>query len=188
MGMSKLIFSILFLLIGLSANSQTVVGQGGWRIVANTILRESKTNSTTAEQDYTTLYTIPANTLVAGKMYRVTLAFQRATGVTTATLLPYAELGGIKIMTGIATDYVNSQTGSHSYEFVVYGTAAAGASVDVITGLQANILAPGYTNRTVQPVALATNGALDITTGVQWSATGSTETMELMSFLIEESY
>lgn len=192
MGMSKLI-SILFLFLTCALYAQgDVVGKGGWKVVAKGHPAESKTNSTAAEQDYTSLYSIPANTLVENKIFRVSILFQASTGSTTVTYNPYIELGGTKVYTVTAADPGNSVTRSMEMVFYIHGTAAAGASVPVEVGT-ANGAGnfPNFgaqSNNTTQPVSLATDAALSIVFGVAFSGTTATESLTLRTFVVEELF
>ncbi|MDP2789203.1 MAG: hypothetical protein Q8O46_04130 [bacterium] len=148
---------------------------------------QSLTNSVTTDQDYTSIFTIPASYLIANKVLRVTLSFQSTTGVSSATSIHYVKLGTTKVMTSTAANNGDSTTRSGSISFLIYGTAAAGASVNVETmSVGSTAVVSSSTNTTTQPLALATNGTLAITPGVTFSATGSTETMVLRTYLIEE--
>jgi hypothetical protein len=152
----------------------------------------SITNSTTSDQDFAAIYTIPKNVLVANKTIRVTVNFQMVTGVTTSAFSSYVKLGSTKVVTVSAgSDLIDSRTRSQLITLHLVGTAAAEASVAVEAGIASpgigSGLAFGSLNATAQPVSgLATNGPLAIVFGGSWSATGSTETLTLLSYLVEE--
>ena len=154
---------------------------------------ESLTNSTASDQDYTSIFTIPANYLIENRVIRVTLGFEYVTGSSTVTISNYLKLGSTKVFTNTAADLPNTVTRSGTFSFVIHGTAAAGASVNVETMAQSgvtlnlnNAAQANALNNTDQPVALATNGTLAITPGVTYSGTGSTETFVLRTFIVEE--
>lgn len=148
---------------------------------------DTLTNSTTSDQDFPSVYTIPASVLVANKIIRVTFSLQIVTGVSTATLQGYIKLGSTKIAaTTGGGNLSDGTTRGYGYTALFVGTAAPGASVSVeCNALPTGMFAAG--NSTAQPVAgIATNGTLAITPGATWSATGSTEVLTLISYLIEE--
>ena len=153
------------------------------KVVAAGVGTESFTNSVTSDQDFTSVYTIPANSLFTNKMYRVTLTFEHVTGTSSVTAASYLKLGSTKVYTSVALNHGDSLTRSWQAIYIISGRAAAGAAADVSTG-SSN---PFYTVNTVdQPTALATNGALAITPGITYSGTGSTDTQELQGWMVEE--
>lgn len=150
---------------------------------------ESKTNSTASDQDYTSVFTIPANYLIENKVLRVTLNWQIATGTSTVTVINYLKVGSTKVYISGALNVTNGLTArGTSQVFYVYGTAAAGASANVETFPVSLIVGvnDASNNSVAQPIALATNGTLAITPGITYSGTGSTETYVLRTYTIEE--
>ena len=158
------------------------------RVVAAGVGTETFTNSTASDQDFTTaIFTIPANSLFASKRYRVTLELELVTGVSSVTLINYLKLGTTKVVGHSAVDFTNSVTRSVSMVYNICGREAAGAAANVTSMPAGNPFLPaGAANTVNQPVALATNGTLAITPGVTYSGTGSTETIELQSWMVEE--
>ena len=155
--------------------------------IATGVGTETLTNSVATDQDFTSMYTFPANSIYTNKVYRVTVLVEAVTGVSTATLTHYLKIGGTKVYTQSTDNISNSTTTSWSYSFLIFGRAAAGASANVSTAfLSPNIATSIPKNLTDQPVALATNGTLTVIFGIAYSATGSTETVEQQGFLIEE--
>lgn len=155
------------------------------RVLAAGTPVQSFINDTAADQDYTALMTLPAGTLIAGKQLRVTLSYQAVTGVSTVTTITYLKLGSTKVLIAGAQNIADSLSKQMIQQFIVAGSAAAGASVNTYSSAGPNW--GGATNwNTAQPIALATNGTLAITAGITYSATGSTETHTLMSFIVEE--
>ena len=148
------------------------------------------TNSTAADQDFASIYTIPANLLIANKALRITLTFSCATGTSSVTWGYYMKLGSTKVYTmGSAFNAADGNTRAITIIYQLVGTAAAGASVAVeasgVFGI--NALANAGGNSIAQPVAgLATNGQLTIVPGMTFSGTGSTETATLLSAVVEE--
>jgi len=150
------------------------------------------TNSTTADQDFASIYTIPAGVLITNKVIRVTVNVKLVTGTSTAALTSYLKLGSTKVLTtGAASNQADGNTRTQLLTYDIMGTAAASGSAAVEVG-SASVgigagLSFGNLNSIDQPVSgLATNGALAITLGNAWSATGSTETMTLLSYIVEE--
>lgn len=186
----KYIIVLLLSLASFSASAQ-LIGKGGWRIVAEGRPGTTEINDVATNQDFATLYQIPAGALVAGKKYKVTVDFEFITGVSTVTLLHQIEVGGVAVYTTGSTDYANSVTRTSQGIFVITGTAAAGASVSVLcSAVVASHAASIQTNtidQTPGPV-IATNAAQNINFSITYSGTGSTESVTLLSYLVEESF
>ena len=156
------------------------------RVVASGVGTEAKVNSTTADQDFTSIYTIPANVLITGKVYRITCILEFVQGTSSATALVYLKLGSTKVVDSSAgLNLTDGTTRSSVFSFLVVGRAAASASSNVSSAstYAINTVPANYVN---QPVALATNGTLVITPGVTYSATGSADSIELQTWLVEE--
>ena len=149
---------------------------------------ETFTNSTTNDQPFTTIYTFPANSIFTNKVYLLVANVEFVTGVSTATVTLFVQLGGADAYRAAATtDLTNSVTRSAAFSFVISGKAAAGAAANVTTmPLTSNIGGAAAFNGTNQPVAFATNGTLALTFGIDYGATGSTETIELQSWQLWE--
>ena len=157
------------------------------KVVACGTGTESKTNSTTSDQDFTALDTLPANSLFTNKCFRVTVLVEIVAGTSSATISPYLKIGSTKVVTSkTSSDWTNGLTDGLTFTFLIFGRAAAGASAAVSSGAVTRFISTGDTNTTNQPVNLATNGTLDIIFGVTYSATGSTETIGLQGWLVEE--
>src|SRR5690606_25519912 len=148
---------------------------------------ESKSNSVSTDQDYTSIYTIPANYLTENKGIRVTLGFQYTTGTSTATVQTYIKVGSTKVIICGGNDLTNGVTRSGTMTFTIHGTDVAGGSANVESMLQGFQIytAANQVNTVTQPQALATNGTLAITPGITYSATGGTESMVLRTFTVE---
>lgn len=157
------------------------------RVVACDVGTQTFTNSVTTDQDFTTLLTIPANTLVARKCFRVTVCVQIATGTSSATLRPYLKLGSTKVLQSkTLSDWINNVTESCTWEMFIWGRVAPGGAANTTSGFTTRFISTGDPNVITQPVAVATNGALDLKFGVIYSATGGTDSIELQSWLVEE--
>lgn len=148
---------------------------------------ESLTNSTASDQDFSSLFTIPANYLIANKAIRVSILYQLVTGSSSVTITQYMKLGSTKVASAVAQDVTSSATRSIMATYTFFGTTAAGGSANVDTGSAAPFTngSGNGVNTVAQPVALATNGSLNIVPGVTWSGTGSTETLTILSVTIE---
>ena len=157
------------------------------RVVASSVGTQTFINDVATDQDWTSIYTIPASKIVAGKVYRVTLTFECITGVSTVTFTPYLKVGGNKAVSIIAFDETNSITRTFSVIYCIHGRAAAGASVGVSYGISSAIWTNANTfNNIAQPFLTATNGTLTVVPGITFSGTGSTESLELQAWMIEE--
>lgn len=158
-------------------------------VVSVTRPNESKTNSTSSDQDFASVYTIPANAIDLGKVYRVTITFIPNTGVSSVTTIIYLKLGSTKVYAMGALNLADSSTKGVAAEFLIIGTAAPGASVsvEVQSVAQPQNVAATLSNTIAQPVAgLATNGTLDVVPGVTFSGTGSTETITVATAIVED--
>lgn len=156
------------------------------KIVASGVGTQTFTNDVNTDQDFTSVWTIPANSLITNKKYRVTVVLETVTGTSTATITLYCKIGASKVyISGLVSNLPDAQTRTRAFTFLISGRAAAGASANVTT----SALTASWTdlaNTVDQPVALATNGTLAITPGITYSATGSTDTVELQSWMVEE--
>jgi hypothetical protein len=157
------------------------------KVIAVGVGTESKTNDVTSDQDFTSFYTFPANTIFTNKVYRVTVWLEFVMGTSSAGVNVYAKMGSTKVLEFSSQNLSDGVTRSTALSFLIIGRAAAGAaaatSTAPINAFYGNVNAMSSVN---QPVNLATNGTLAIAMGVTWSATGSTETLEQQAYLIEE--
>lgn len=156
------------------------------KVVVCDVGTETLSNSTTSDQDFTSVYTIPANSLFAKKSYRVTFLLETVTGVSSVTTIFYVKLGSTKVLTLSATNMGDSSTRSSTVDLTIFGREAPGAAANVSCAATGIKIGDGLNNTTNQPVALATNGSLAITPGVTFSGTGSTESVELQAWSVEE--
>lgn len=145
------------------------------------------TNSTTSDQNYTSLVTLPANSIFTNKVYKVTLNLEFVRGVSSVTQIFYLKLGSTKVYTSIATNHSDSLTNSSIGEFIIYGRDAVSASASTSVSGIISLFGASSVNSINQPIAgIVTNGTLDLTAGVTYSGTGSTETTELQGWRVEE--
>lgn len=142
--------------------------------------------------DHNLTYTIPASYLTANKVLRVTILLSVTTGSTAPSLVARLKAGSTTIsqQNGTGTPSNNLANVGASYSFLIHGTAAAGASANVMvyppTGNWNSINAAANYSSVSQPVALATNGTLQLIFGTQWgSAGGGTNTVTQNAFIVE---
>lgn len=149
----------------------------------------------TATSFATTVYTIPANTLIAGKIYRVTLGFTFLSSGSPPTMGLNLLIGGTTVYTTLPTTPTAS-VGSRpiSLEFLIQGTAAASASAGVLTHplpgftISAGPTVTPFTVSTVtQPVNLATNGTLAINPQLFCSVNTAGNSVTLQQILVESN-
>lgn len=157
------------------------------RVIAAGVGAQTFINDVATDQDFTSIFTFPANTIFASKAYRVSIIIENISGTSSATLGCYLKLGATKVYTSIAVNAGDGLTRSGTFVLTIIGREAPGAAANVTTANINPRLADSNTmNTTNQPVALATNGTLAVTPGVVWSGTGSTESCELQGWIIEE--
>jgi hypothetical protein len=182
--------------MGYNTTQKMVTAYGGATAVASPVPitlatgvgTETFTNDTTNDHDYATLYTFPANAIFTNKVYRVTVLIEYVAGTSTDSYTVYLKLGSTDVYRGTAQSQGDGVTRSHSYQFLIFGRAAAGASAAVSTGAVMHSFGVAAANATDQPVNLATNGTLALVVGIDWSGTGSEDTAELQAWVVEELY
>lgn len=134
----------------------------------------SCTNGGSTETAYGFNATFPANTIFANKIYRVDIVVERTATATVPTFTFRAKLGGTTIYQSSANAPAAGGPFGHGTSFLIQGTAAAGASVNVETGVLVSGIATQAQlfsiNNTAQPIALATNGTLQLTFTLQLGA------------------
>lgn len=143
---------------------------------------------------FATTYTIPANSLVANKILRVTLGFTLLSSGSPPSFGLNLLIGGTTVYTTLPTAPTAS-VGSRpiAVSFLIQGTAAAGASAAVHTHpLPGFVISAGptvtpFTVSTVtQPVNLATNGTLVVQPQLFCSANTAGNSMTLQQFVVEK--
>lgn len=166
---------------GVSGNPTLSLPTNVHQTLSTSHINSTLSNSTTSDQDFTTIYQIPANTIGATTVLRVSLLVQLSTDASSSTQNYYLKLGSTKVYTQLTAISVgNSVVRSWTMEFLIHGTAAAGAAANVNTAPVNSGAVHGNTiNETDQPVALATNGALDIILGLAFgtNTTGESSTL-----------
>ncbi len=151
------------------------------------------TNAGTTETNFGMNFSIPANFFIANKLLRVTVACELTTSGSPPTFQPRFKLGTTVTATQVATAPAASLTSRACfYEFILQGTAAPGASVnieaasggvasrttDLVFGLSANTVA--------QPVAVATNAAQTLQLSLQLGTATIGNFVRLRQMIIEE--
>lgn len=149
----------------------------------------------TATSFGTAIYTIPANTLIAGKIYKVTLGLSLLSSGSPPTFGLNLLIGGTTVYTTLPTAPTAS-VGNRpiSLSFMIQGTAAAAASAAVMTHpLPGFVISAGptvtpFTVSTVtQPVNLATNGTLAIVPQLFCSVNTAGNSVTLQQIVVESN-
>lgn len=151
----------------------------------------------------TTPYSIPANYLVANKTIRVTWNMDELTSVTPVTQRVRVRLGGTGINGVVVWDStavtptasINTGGSPRGFRFscIFDGTAAAGASVNVLASCGADILTPtvpfAVANTVAEPIGgVATNGALPIYLTMQYGGNTAGNQTDLLMRVSEEMW
>ena len=157
------------------------------RVLSVTRPNQTLTNSTTAEQDYASVFTIPANFLIAQKVVRITALIQYVSDSAPATQSHYLDLGATRVAEPqSASTPATSVTRTMAIVWTLVGTATPGASVGINVSMTAPYAAFNGQNAIGQPVAVATNGTLTVIPGVTFGTAGGGESSTLLSIIIEE--
>jgi hypothetical protein len=140
----------------------------------------------TAETNFATNFSVPGNFFIANKGLRVTVVFSCVT-TASPTVKIRLKLGTTAVY--LSTALAPASSLSFGNTFIIQGTAAAGASVNVETGIVSSspiISNANIWNQTAQPVAVATNGALTLQFSAEWSANTAGNSITLRQLLVEE--
>ena len=148
----------------------------------------------TTETAFAKTYTISANYLTANRLLRITYVYAMATSGTPPSLRTRVRLGGVAgtivyTSTNIAPSV--SLTTEGGATFMIQGTAAAGASVNVETGCASCAAGLGTSgvpftgNNTAQPVAVATNASQVLTLTFECSAATAGNSMNMRQMIVE---
>lgn len=144
-------------------------------------------NTTT---NFTTSYTIPANTLITGVTYRVQLFFKATTSASppnsSFVLNMNATAGYASAQQALTASLTGQGVG---ISFLIVGTAAAGASANVNILPQVSLagasLNPFNNSATAIPLALPTNASIVIHPAYFASAATAGNSLQLMNMLVE---
>ena len=147
----------------------------------------------TSQQSFATTYTLPANLFIASRVIRLTFVFGLTTSGSPATTRFRLYLGGatgtVVYDSTAFTPGANLTGRSATFTCVVTGTAAAGASVPIITGCLGvgNPTTPWTIANTIAPnQSIATNAAQAITATMTYGSTTSGNTSNLWTMLVEQ--
>lgn len=163
-----------------------------WRLLyVTTPAADTLTAATinTTETQFASTFQIPANYLIANKLLRVTYLIQDLSTATIPTRvykirLGAVGIGGTIVAQGSAYSAVATTFG-HGLTYIIVGTAAAGASVNVVT-IPITPVTLTDKNVTSQPVAIATNAAQNINFTLTYSGNGASNTTQVLAMIVEE--
>lgn len=178
-----------------SLGGATLNGCGPRTLYATQSTTDTLTAATinTTETQFASTWQIPANYLIANKILRVTYTLQWTATATVPTSTARLRLGAVGI--GGTVIYLGNTTTNSTFtnvsctqSFLIVGTAAAGASVNVTTTATAiaSGLATFTKQNTAQPVAIATNAAQNINLTWQYSTNAATNSTTVLAMLVEE--
>jgi hypothetical protein len=148
----------------------------------------------TTETEFATTFQVPANYIISNRVLVMQIGGQfTSSGSPPTTILRVrmgaVGIGGTIIYQGPTAAYQSGLTSNGvGNALLLIGTGAAGASVNTITtpwfaGSAANVQSR---NTVAQPVALATNGALNINVTLQYSANTAGNSMTLLNLIVME--
>lgn len=145
---------------------------------------ETKDNSGgAASVDFSSVFTIPANMITTGTHLQVILDFHYVMSGSATTTAPYLKLGSTTVFTQGSVNLGNSADKQLAMIFHIYGTAAAGGSVNVEVSASA-LWANTSSHNTTATTTLATNGTLTVVPGITFGVTGGTDAVTLRSATI----
>lgn len=158
---------------------------------ANTTVPAGNTNAnSTAENAFSSSYTIPANSLTAGSIIRVNLYGVYGTTVVAPTLTGKLKLGStVMLNTGALTTVVSlTNAGWWAEALMIVQTTGASGSIEAqgyavfataaTTGLSVNIA-------NTAAITIDTTAAQALTVTTQWSAANAANTITLRQAAIE---
>lgn len=146
--------------------------------------------STAAETAFTSFYTLPANTVAAGDVIRVTLSGVYSTALTPPTIEGKIKFGSTVMLDSGAVTAVGSVTnGKWNAEawFVVQSIGAGGAveahgRLEFATTLGAALTVP---IGNIAAIAIDTTASQAITATAQWGTSSASNTIQLREMVIE---
>lgn len=158
------------------------------RVLSGARPNEALSNSTATEQNYTSVFTIPAGTLLAQKCLRVDQMFKLVTPASATGMILGLKLGGTTVAKqDAATTPANSKTYYTTVSVLICGTAAPGASVAVDASFLVGQPTWGATAfSSTGPPSLATNGSLTVQPTITFSNAAGGQTLTLINTLITE--
>jgi Major tropism determinant N-terminal domain len=167
---------------------------GGWPapitlLVGNSGTTNNSNSGSGSFVNHTPTFTIPANFMIAARVFRVTAHFQLTTGSGPPTLTFRLTLGATVIYISSVLSPTASMTNVQTaIQWIFQATAAPGASVNVQCAAinQGNTVALGAMNQTAMPVSVATNAAQAVTIATEWTTGGTgTNTIGINQFILE---
>jgi hypothetical protein len=162
-------------------------GSGGVQVVAAGTGTQTLTNTAGGDQDFTpSLYTIPANVLTASKVFRVSILFNKNVAVGGINTYDYLKLNTVQVFNATAASFaVLAVNRSYVVQYYIFGRGVASATATICC---TNVSQPnaGTINTISQPVAVATNVAIAITAGINYSGGGGGSQWTLLNWCVEE--
>lgn len=157
------------------------------RVRSVTTPNETKTNNTIGEQDFASVYTVPANFFTLNKRLCLTLLTKYTTDAAASNLAFLLKLGSTVVYQ--MGDYFvpfNNATQMYEATWCFTGTAAPGASVGVYVAPALHVASRSEATVTAQPVLLATNGTLTVVPVAYYDTNTSGESLTIVKAIIEE--
>ena len=147
---------------------------------------ETLTNTTSASlQNFTSIYTIPADFFVVNKVLRATFMVELVTGVNSITSLITLKIGSVTVSTTNTSNRSDSLTVGHSLQFLIVCKSVGGSGT--LSTMQITPWGAAGENRTNQPVTIDTTVTNTLNLAVTWSGTGTpAETLEQQAWILEE--
>lgn len=160
----------------------------GYRLLSVSRPNQAKVNSAAGDSDYNTIYTVPANQLVAQSWLRVLAMFKITTGAAAVSESLYIKLGGTKCYT---QHFVSAPLNSLSnrwfaVDWYLVSAAAPGAAVNVDTSVAQGTHETATMFNATNSQNFATNSALALVIGITWGASGGLDTLTLVNVLVEQ--
>jgi hypothetical protein len=170
-------------------------GDGGGLVSISSVVAASTTTSqasnTTAETNFSANYSLPASSLQAGEILRVTARGVYTTAGTAPTLNMKVKFGATALgSTGATATTVNMANRGWELSFVI---------TDVVTGAAGSVQAQGYFIRPTAAnagqkwmmvnaalIAIDTTAAQTLQISAQWSVASTANIIQIRQFIVEE--
>jgi hypothetical protein len=131
---------------------------------------------------------IPANFIIAGKTLRLTVGAQFL-AVSSHPSRQFSvrldNASGTVLYGPYAISVSTAETASAGFQILVTGTAAPGASANVVVGTVSTPINAAMRNTVDQPVAISTNAAHNLVVTLTYGAGDDTNTTTLTNYLLE---
>jgi hypothetical protein len=149
------------------------------------------TNAGTTETNFGMNFSVPANFLIANKLLRVTMSYEWTTTSSPPSFRLRMKLNTTNVYDNSALALAGSMTSRGAgAAFLIQGTAAPGASVNVetaITSIGSRIIGLTTEGNTIaQPVAIATNAAQTLQFSLQLGTATAGNFVRLRQLIVEE--